>query len=145
MQEAIAYGTMMATLGLVLFRPRIGFRAHVGPGPAAALGVVVLLATGIVSPADLAAGFGALWRPSLTIASIMLTTNVAQRLGVLDYFAGLIEPRPIGWLFGSVFALSAVTSAALNNDAAVLLLTPMIVVIHRSYRARTREDGRYTV
>jgi Na+/H+ antiporter NhaD/arsenite permease-like protein len=73
------------------------------------------------------AGFGALWRPSLTIASIMLTTNVAQRLGVLNYFAGLIEPRPgqpVGRLFGSVFAFSAVTSAALNNDAAVLLLTP---------------------
>jgi arsenical pump membrane protein len=134
MQEAIAYGTMIVTLGLVLSRPRIGWKAHVGPGPAAALGVVVLLATRVVSPADLVAGFGALWRPSLTIASIMLTTNVAQRLGVLNYFAGLIKPRPgqpVGRLFGSVFAFSAVTSAALNNDAAVLLLTPLVVHLIR--------------
>jgi arsenical pump membrane protein len=134
MQEAIAYGTMIMTLGLVLSRPRTGLGTRVGPGSAAALGVVVLLATRIVSPADLVAGFGALWRPSLTIASIMLTTNVAQQLGVLDYFAGLIEPRPgqpVGRLFGSVFAFSAVTSAALNNDAAVLLLTPLIVHLIR--------------
>jgi arsenical pump membrane protein len=64
----------------------------------------------------------------------MLTTSVAQRLGVLNYFAGLIEPRPgqpVGRLFGSVFAFSAVTSAALNNDAAVLLLTPLIVHLIR--------------
>jgi arsenical pump membrane protein len=142
MQEAIAYGTMIMTLGLVLSRPRIGLRAQVTPGIAAALGVVVLLATGIVSPADLSAGCGALWRPSLTIASIMLTTNAAQRLGILDYFADLIEPRagqPIGRLFGSVFALSAATSAALNNDAAVLLLTPLVVQLIRR-RCPDRSD-----
>ena len=137
MQEAIAYGTMIVALGLVLSGPRIGAGLHVGPGLAAALGVAVLLATKIVSPADLVAGFGALWRPSLTIASIMLTTNVAQRIGVLDYFAGLIEQRPsqpIGRLFRSVFAFSSVTSAVLNNDAAVLLVTPLIVRLIRRCR-----------
>ncbi len=90
MQETIAYGTMMMTLGLVL--SGIGWRA--GPAAAAAFGVVVLLTAHIVTPADLASGFQVLWRPFLAIVSIMLTANVARRLGILDNFARAIEPRP---------------------------------------------------
>lgn len=84
----------MLTLGLVLCRPRIGAGRQLNAGGATALGVTVLLATGIVSLADLVDGFDALWRPFLTIASIMLTTKVAQQLGLFEYFARLIEPRP---------------------------------------------------
>jgi hypothetical protein len=53
MQETIAYGTMMMTLGLVL--SGIGWRA--GPAAAAAFGVIVLLTAHIVTPADMASGF----------------------------------------------------------------------------------------
>ena len=53
MQETIAYGTVMMTLGLTL--SGIGWRA--GPAAAAAFGVVVLLTAHIVTPADLASGF----------------------------------------------------------------------------------------
>jgi len=81
---------MMMTLGLVL--SGIGWRA--GPAAAAAFGVVVLLTAQIVTPADLAGGFQVLWRPFLAIVSIMLTANVARRLGILDTFARAIEPRP---------------------------------------------------
>lgn len=133
MQESIAYGTMIVTLGLVLSRPRIaGFQ--IGPARAGMLAVVVLMATGVGAPGDLADGFDALWRPSLTIFSLMLTTNVAQRLGLLDELARRIEPRPgqdVAKVFRSVFVLSAATSAVLNNDAAVLLLTPLIVALVR--------------
>jgi len=130
----------MITLCLVICRPRIGTSLHIGPGAAAAFGVAVMLATQIVSPADLAHSFHTLWRPSLTILSIMLTTNVAQRLGVLDYFAGFLEPREghsAARVFRSVFIFSAITSAVLNNDAAVLLLTPIVVgLIRRNYPNR---------
>jgi arsenical pump membrane protein len=140
MQETIAYGTMMVTLGLVLFRPRIGTGPRVSPGMAAALGVVMLLATGVVAPSDLVSGLDALWRPFITIFSMMLTTSVAQQLGLFDYVAGLIERRQgqsIDGVYRSVFAFSALTSAALNNDAAVLLLTPMVVrVIRRCFPDR---------
>src|SRR5713226_3546555 len=136
MQETIAYGTMMMTLGLVL--SGIGWRA--GPAAAAAFGVVVLLTAHIVTPADLASGFQVLWRPFLAIVSIMLTANVARRLGILDNFARAIEPRPgqsVGRVFGLAFILSAITSPALNNDAAVLLLTPLIVeLVRRCYPHR---------
>lgn len=108
---------------------------------AAALGVIVLAATGIVHGADMRSGFDTLWRPSLAILSIMLSTAAAQRLGILDAVAARLAPRanqsPI-YVFRSVFAFSAVTSAILNNDAAVLLLTPLIVgLVRRCYPDRS--------
>ncbi len=128
------------TVGLVLSLPRTGMGRRAGPAVAAAVGVVMLMATRIVSPVDLGAGFEVLWRPFLAIVSIMLTTSVAQQLGILDYFARLLEPGPnqsVGRVFCSVFIFSAVTSAVLNNDAAVLLLTPLIVgLVRRCYPDR---------
>lgn len=139
-REAVAYGTMMITLCLAISQPRIGNNLRIGPGAGAAFGVAVMLATQIVSPADLIHSFQTLWRPSLTILSIMLTTSVAQRLGGLDYFAGFLEPREgqsAARVFRSVFIFSAITSAVLNNDASVLLLTPIVMgLIGRNYPNR---------
>src|SRR6266446_452975 len=124
----------MMTVGLVLSLPHTGIGRRGSPAVAAAVGVAVLIATRIVSPVDLAAALEILWRPFLTILSIMLTTSVAQQLGILDYFAKLLELGPnrsVGRVFRSVFIFSAATSALLNNDAAVLLLTPLIVGLVR--------------
>src|ERR1700757_5303546 len=93
MREAIAYGTLMMTVGLVLWLPRTGMLRHIGPAAILALGVFVLLVTGVVLPADVVRGIEGLWRPFITILSIMLTTNVAYRLGLLEHFAGFLEPR----------------------------------------------------
>src|SRR5262249_7880647 len=140
MQETIAYGTTLVMLGLVLAQPQIGLGLRVAPGAAAAAGVSMLFAVRILSPADLWEGFSVLWRPLVTVLSIMLTTGAALRLGILDYFARRIEPlpgRPVSKVFRSFFALSAVTAAVLNNDAAVLLLTPLVVrMIRRCYPER---------
>jgi arsenical pump membrane protein len=139
MQETIAYGTVAITLGLVLSRPRLGW-LRIGPGSAGLLGLCLLLVAGVVAPADIVAGFQALWRPLLTITAIMMTTAVASRLAILEHFARALAPRPgqsIGSTFAWVFALSALTSAILNNDAAVLLLTPLVVgLVRRSYPER---------
>jgi arsenical pump membrane protein len=101
---------------------------------AAAVGVIVLAITGVVHRTDMLAGFETLWRPSLAILSIMLTTAAAQRLGILDAVAARLasrsNPSPVR-LFRAVFVFSAATSAILNNDAAVLLLTPLIVSLVR--------------
>jgi arsenical pump membrane protein len=140
MQPFIAYGTMMMTVGLVLSVPRVSIGRYVGPASIAMPGVIILVATGVVSPADVASVFTVLWRPFVTILSIMLTTTVAHRLGILDYFASLLQPRPgqsVQHVFGLVFSLSAATSAVLNNDAAVLLLTPLIIgLVRRCYPDR---------
>jgi arsenical pump membrane protein len=131
----------MMTVGLVLSLPRTGILQYIGPAAISAVGVFVLLATGVVLPADVAGGVEVLWRPFITILSIMLTTNVAQRLGLIEHFAGLLEPRSgqsVVRVFRSVFILSAGTSAVLNNDSAVLLLTPVVVgLVRRCYPQRS--------
>ena len=57
MQETIAYGTLMMTVGLVLSLPRLSMGRHIGPGAVAAVGVLVLLTTGVISPADFVGSF----------------------------------------------------------------------------------------
>lgn len=130
MHQGIAYATTFMTLALVIALPRTRVGSRLGPASAAVLGVVVLVLTGVVSAANILDGIAVLWRPFLTVLSIMLTTAVAQRLGVLNYFAALIQPDPMHMThrnFYWVFILSALASAVLNNDAAVMLLTPLIV------------------
>lgn len=121
-------------------RPVIGSKLPIGPGLAATFGVGVMLAGQVVTSTDFARAFEVLWQPFLTLFSMMLTTTISQRLGILDYSVSLLEPREkqgVLRLFRSVFLFSIVASAVLNNDSAVLLLTPVIVsLIRRNYPTR---------
>jgi arsenical pump membrane protein len=84
-----------------------------------------------------------MWRPFVTIVAMMITTGVAQHVGIFDYLSGCLEhrvrrrvesgeaPVGVGRLFTAVFVMSALTAAVLNNDAAILLLTPLIVDLAR--------------
>lgn len=146
-QELTAYSTVVVTMSLALARPRIkplGLR--IGPGAAAVLGVAAMLLCGAVGVSALGEAFTTLWRPLLTVLAIMVITRVAHILGLLDYLAGWLErctvPRltESGWesapglAYATVFVTSCVTAAALNNDAAVLLLTPIVLaVVRRRY------------
>lgn len=141
MREFLAYSTFAFTIGLAISRPRLSARWRIGPATAAMTGVSILLAFGIVQPADIASAAQTLWRPFVTIVGVMIMTAAARRLGVLDSVAAMIFRRPhasIRELFLSVFVLSAVTSSLLNNDAAVLLLTPLVLaLIQRRYPSQT--------
>ena len=62
----------------------------------------------------------------------MVMTGVARRTGVLEGAAELVFRRAGGdakKLFGLVFVFGALTAAILNNDSAVLLLTPLVVAL----------------
>lgn len=118
------------TVSLSVARPRISPRWQIGPAQAATASVALLFAARIVQPSDLLAAAHTLWRPFFTIISIMITTAAAQRLGVLTrlgemVFSGLNTSLPR--LFTSVFLLAVFTSSVLNNDASVLLLTPLVL------------------
>jgi arsenical pump membrane protein len=99
-----------------------------------------MLASRVVSLADVAGAVVVLWRPLVAIVAIMVTTAAAQRVGLLDRLAGLLFARTHGAasrVFLRVFALSALTAAVLNNDSAVLLLTPAVVaLVRRRYPTR---------
>ena len=134
MQFFAAYASVAVTLGLVVSRPRVTPRFRIGPGPAAAIGVLMMLAARVVSFADLMGALLVLWRPLLAIVAIMVTTAAAKHVGLLDRLASMLFAHTHGSasrVFLRVFVLSALTAAILNNDSAVLLLTPAVVVLVR--------------
>ena len=134
MREAAAVSALALTLGLTLRRPLLPTGLRIGPGIAAAVGVAAAVAVGGIHAGDVGDAAETLWRPFLALAGLMVITGVAGRLGLMERLAALVVPRAGGSptrLFGLVFALSAATAAVLNNDAAILLLTPVVVLLVR--------------
>ncbi|WP_394845002.1 hypothetical protein LZC95_49120 [Pendulispora brunnea] len=135
-----AFGALALTISLVVGRPHIARIGRLDPAIGAIPGVLLMLATGVLAWHDLLRGATLLWRPLLTVASVMAMTSVAHRLGILDRVARSIEIRTRGAVpraFGTVYVIGALTAAIFNNDAAILLLTPIIVpLIQRLYPRR---------
>jgi arsenical pump membrane protein len=139
-QQAAAFGSLCLTLMLVITRPPVGRFGRLNPVLGAIPGVALMLVTGVLTPKDILRGAALLWRPLLTIASIMATTSIAHKLGIFDRITRSIEIRTRGAVpraFTAVYVICATTAALFNNDAAVLLLTPIVVpVIRRLYPRR---------
>src|SRR4051794_11929751 len=134
MHEAAAVSALAMTVSLTLRRPVLPSGIRIGPALAAGLGVLVLVAAGDLHGHDVRQAFDILWRPFLALASIMIMTGVAARVGAMDQLARRVVPRggaSAKRLFGLVFLLSLGTAAVLNNDAAILLLTPTVVLLIR--------------
>jgi arsenical pump membrane protein len=140
--QAVAFGALLMTVALALTRPRVSARFRLTPAMAAGLGVTVLLAARVVGPSDLLDAASILWRPFLAIVAIMVTTSAAQEAGVFARIVSVIERHARGSAlrtFNVVFVASAATAALLNNDSAVLLLTPLAVALaRRLYPGRPR-------
>ncbi len=137
--EVAAYSTVAMTLGLVVTQPRLTPKLRINPALAAFAGVIIMVLLGIVRPEHWVSAATNLWSPFVAIGAIMVMTEVAHRIGLLDWGASLVEARArsTSHLFGLVFGLGVLTSATLNNDAAILLLTPLVVaLIRRRYPDR---------
>jgi arsenical pump membrane protein len=142
MDEAFAYSTLALTMALAVSRPRIGLRGlRFTPGTAALFGVAVLVALGLVGVDDFVSSARIQWRPLVALASIMVMTGVVQEVGAFDRLALRLEvyarTTSVARVFAIVFAASVVTPSLLNNDAAILLLTPLVVAfVRRTYGRR---------
>ena len=136
---AETYAAVALTLGLVVARPRLAKGFRLTPAMAALAGVALLAAFGSVRFSDVAWAARTMWRPLLGIVAIMVMTGVARRTGVLEGAAELVFRRAGGdakKLFGLVFVFGALTAAILNNDSAVLLLTPLVVVLAKRHHPK---------
>lgn len=134
MHEAAAVTALAVTLSLALRRPVLPRGIRVGPGIAAAAGVLIVTIAGPLRPGDMAEALRVLWGPMLALASIMVMTGAAARVGLFQRLAELILPYAAAGaarLFAVVFLLSLTTAAVFNNDAAVLVLTPVVVTLVR--------------
>jgi arsenical pump membrane protein len=136
MEQAVAYSTLALTVTLAVSRPRLGIRGlRFTPGTAALLGVVVLLLAGILTPNEMLTSAVLQWRPLLALTSIMVMTGVVHEVGAFERLAMKIEAyarrTSPARAFTLVFFVSVVTPSLLNNDAAILLLTPLVVALTR--------------
>jgi arsenical pump membrane protein len=129
-----AYGSLAVTLSLVVARPRVRHDHRIGPAPAAAVGAILMLATRVVSWRDAADAAVLLARPLAGIVALMVMAASAERVGLLEAIASRHLARVRGGttgLFAGVFALSFATASVLNNDSAILLLTPAVIALVR--------------
>lgn len=136
MQQAIAYATVVVTVGLAVSQPRLGrAEVRVTPGIAAVLGVAILLATRLLRATDLTASARIQWRPLLALFCIMVMTGVVKEVGAFERLASRIEAHAratsAARAFDLVFLVSVLTPSLLNNDAGILLLTPVVVALAR--------------
>jgi arsenical pump membrane protein len=125
----IALAAMALALGVAL-----GWRSAWAPAAGALAGVVLAVAGGAASDADMVAAGRELWRPLVVIVGIMTTTSCAAEVGVFARVAAWIEPHtrgPVRHGFRVVFGIAAVTAAVLSNDAAILLITPVVIELIR--------------
>lgn len=126
----IALLAMAATLAIALT-----WRSAWAPAAGALAGVAIAIAGGAASTDDASRALGDLWRPMIVIVSIMLTSAAAAELGVFTRLAALIEPRtrgPVRHAFRFTFVVAALTAAVLSNDAAILLVTPVVLELLRA-------------
>jgi arsenical pump membrane protein len=136
MEQALAYSTLAMTVALAVSRPRLWrSRLRITPGIAAVLGVLALLLTGLLRLEDLVTSAQVQWRPLLALTAIMVMTGVVKEVGTFERLALRLEAHArttsARRAFDIVFVASVVTPSLLNNDAAILLLTPVVIVLAR--------------
>jgi len=146
MQSALATSTLAMTVGLALARPvlavtRRGAQVRLGPGLAGLVGLALVIATRLVGPVELLETARTLWRPLYTIASIMVLATCAREAGLVDAAISRLRSSRLDAraLHLRVFVATTLATVLLNNDAAVLVFTPLVVTLVRT-RWPHRED-----
>jgi arsenical pump membrane protein len=125
---------LCTTVGIALGRPRIRGWGRLGPAHAAVVAVLAVLLTGSAAPLELAVAYRQLIRPFAAIAGIMVMTACVSRSGLLEAFAGRFLNQGnfrAGGMFTLSFFFAAGLSSVLNNDAMILLLTPLVLALAR--------------
>ena len=103
--------------------------------PAAAVLVLVALGLLPVHEAWQAAASG--WDVYLFIGAMMLVAEIARREGLFDWLAALALERSHGSparLFALVYAVGAVVTVFMSNDATAVVLTPAVAAAARRAR-----------
>jgi len=125
-----------ASLALVVaLAIALSWRRTWAPAVGALAGLGIALGGGVANADDVGHALGDLWRPMIGIVGIMTTTACAAELGCFARLAAWIEPTtrgPVKHAFRVVFVVAVVTAALLSNDAAILLVTPVVIELLRA-------------
>ena len=134
MHAALAAVIFLLTLIVIVVRPR-----QVNEAWSAAVGAVLMLATGVVSPLSALSAVVSEWNLFLFFFGLMLTAAIADTAGFFDWAAGLAAAAANGSgrrLLFNVFVLGAVVTTFLSNDATAIILTPVVYTIATRLRLR---------
>jgi len=133
--QAVAYSALVVTVALAVLRPKLTVTLRFTPGTAALVGVLALVLARLLTPDMMLQAASVQWRPLVTLTSVMILSGVVQEVGAFERLASRIEARArtrsATATFSLVFVLSVVTPSLLNNDAAILILTPLVVALTR--------------
>lgn len=103
----------------------------------AVAGAVLLVAFGLLSPADALAGIGKGLDVYLFLAGMMLLSEIARQEGLFDWLAAVATKRARGSaarLFLLVYGVGTAVTVFLSNDATAVVLTPAVAAAVRTAR-----------
>jgi arsenical pump membrane protein len=105
----------------------------------AVAGAILLLALGLLSPADAWAGVAKGTDVYLFLIGMMLLSELARQEGLFDWLAaraaGLAKGSAMR-LFTLVYAVGTVVTVFLSNDATAVVLTPAVAAVVRAAEAK---------
>lgn len=139
MTQAAALSIIAVTVGLSLWRPKIG-RVRIHHGSAAVLGAGLTLLLGVGPPDLLVTAARLLAAPVVTIVSLMVLTQIAERAGLFALLGATLARRAHGSgrrLFVYLFFAGVLVGTVFTNDAAVLIFTPIVFGLVEQIGGRT--------
>ena len=101
-------------------------------------GAVLLVALGLLSPADAWSGVAKGADVYLFLAGMMLLSELARQEGLFDWLAARAAALANGSatrLFTLVFAVGTVVTVFLSNDATAVVLTPAVAAVAKAAKA----------
>lgn len=134
MHAALAAVIFVATLILIVVRP-----LRLNEAVSAAGGALVMVLTGTISPVNAVSAIAGEWNLILFFLGLMVTAAVADMARFFDWAAALAAGAAAGSgrrLLFNVLLLSTLITAFLSNDAAAIILTPVVYGIVTRLRLR---------
>lgn len=107
----------------------------------AVAGAVLLVAIGLLAPADALAGIGKGTDVYLFLIGMMLLAEVARQEHLFDWLAAVATRRAKGSatkLFLLVYAVGTVVTVFLSNDATAVVLTPAVAAAVKTAKPTSR-------
>ncbi len=126
-----AIAVLASVVVTALLQPQIAGKP-VRPHWAAAIGALVMMASGLVTPFEAGESLRFMVKPLTTLVSLMVMTLIADRIGLFVALTRWLARSAKGnakRLFSYLFFGGTIVGALFTNDAAVLILTPLVATL----------------
>lgn len=134
MREILAASIFLATIAVIIARP-----SNVPEWAGALGGALALIALGVEPARAAVSAAAAQWNVLLFFAGLMIMVAVAEQAGFFAWVsagAARAARGSSGRLFAAVIGSGALISVLLTNDAAALVMTPLVYATVRHLRLR---------